>query len=452
MPILFPRCCSLVACATLAIAAPQGKDPSFAADVEPVLKAKCVACHGATPKGKLDLRTLKSRLKGGKSGPALVPGKPEESLLYKRMSNGTMPPDKMAKDLAIELPTDAETEKIRAWIAEGAPGPVDVAPVTMVKEAEKAFWSFQPPVRPVVPAVKNATLVRNPIDAFLLRTLEEKGLKFSREADKLTLMRRVYLDLIGMLPTKAEIDEYMADRSPSAYEKLVDRLLGSAHFGERWGQHWLDLAGYSDSEGFGQDDGVRPYAWRYRDYVIRSLNADKPYTQFLTEQIAGDEMSDDWKKATQRPVPVRAGSVGGGGRVGVGDQATIDRIAATGFLRTAPDPTDSYERGLINERMNILADEVEILTSSVMGVTVGCARCHNHKYDPIPQRDYYRLSAILQASYNPYEWKTPNQRQPGLALEAERNEFEAHNAQLDAEIKKIQEQIAKATEPLKAQL
>lgn len=197
---------------------------------------------------------------------------------------------------------------------------------------------------------------------------------------------------------------------------------------------------------------MRPCAWRYRDYVIRSLNADKPYTQFLTEQIAGDEMSDDWKKATPRLVPVRAGSVGGGGRVGVADQATIDRIAATGFLRTAPDPTDSYERGLINERMNILADEVEILTSSVMGVTVGCARCHNHKYDPIPQRNYYRLSAILQASYNPYEWKTPNQRQPGLALEAERNEFEAHNAPLDAEIKKIQEQIAKATEPLKAQL
>lgn len=401
-----------------------------------VFQARCVRCHGGLAKeGGLDLRTLESRLKGGTSGPALVPGKPEESLLYKRMANGTMPPGKMAKDLAIELPTDAETAKIRGWISEGAPGPKEDRPAAMVKDSDKAFWSFQPPVRSAVPSVKNKTLVRNPIDAFLLRKLEDKGLKFSPEADKLTLMRRVYLDLIGMLPAKGEIDAYVADGSPDAYEKLVERLLASTHYGERWGQHWLDLAGYSDSEGFGQDDGVRPYAWRYRDYVIRSLNADKPYSQFVTEQIAGDELADDWKKAK-----------------GVADQATIDRIAATGFLRTAPDPTDSNERGLINERMNVLADEVEILTSSVMGVTVGCARCHNHKYDPIPQRDYYRLSAILQAAYDPYEWKTPNQRQVGLALEAERQEIDAHNAPLEAQIAKLQAQIDRAVEPMKLQL
>ena len=521
----------LVACAALALAAPA-KDPSFAADVEPVLKAKCVACHGATPQAKLDLRsaegvlkggnsgpvvvpgaaekslmmtkvvtgqmppgkvkltdaeideirgwidrtlpaeaknsapvvterealavlqarcvrchgglakeggldlrTLESRLKGGKSGAALVPGKPEESLLYKRMANGTMPPDKMAKDLAIELPTDAETAKIRSWIAEGAPAPKTETPVAMVKESDRTFWSFVPPVRPATPAVKYKALVRNPIDAFLLRRLEEKGLKFSPEAGKLTLMRRVYLDLTGMLPTKAEIDAYVADESPEAYEKMVDRLLASPQYGERWAQHWLDLAGYSDSEGFGQDDGVRPYAWRYRDYVIRSLNADKPYTQFLMEQIAGDEMSDDWKKAK-----------------GAVDQATVDRLAATGFLRTAPDPTDSNERGLITERMNVLADEVEILTSSVMGVTVGCARCHNHKYDPIPQRDYYRLSAILQAAYDPYEWKGPSQRQAPLAMEQERKEAYQHNAYLETQIAKVQDQLAKITEPARAKL
>ncbi len=532
MPKLSARTLLLIACGTVAFAAPPARDPSFVTDVAPLLKAKCVACHGAVPQGRLDLRTsetvlkggasgpvvvpgvaekslmiakvvtgqmppgkvkltdaeidvirgwidrtlpaeaktdapavtelevtavlqarcvrchgglakeggldlrtLESRLKGGKSGPALVAGKPAESLLYKRMANGTMPPDKMAKDLAIELPSDAETEKIRSWIMAGAPGPKVETPVAMVKESDKTFWSFVPPVRPTVPTVKNQALVKNPIDAFLLRKLEAKGMKFSPEADKLTLMRRAYIDLIGMLPTKAEIDEYMSDASPKAYEKLVDHLLASKHYGERWGQHWLDLAGYSDSEGFGQDDGVRPFAWRYRDYVIRSLNADKPYTQFLKEQIAGDELSDDWKKAK-----------------GVTDQATIDRLAATGFLRTAPDPTDSNERGLISERMNILADEVEILTSSVMGVTVGCARCHNHKYDPIPQRDYYRLSAILQAAYNPYEWKTPNQRQPALALEEERKESEAFNAPIEAEMAKIQDQIAKATDPMKAQL
>jgi mono/diheme cytochrome c family protein len=401
-----------------------------------VFQARCVRCHGGLQKsGGLDLRTLESRLKGGKSGPALVPGKPEESLIYKRMANGTMPPDKLAKDLAIELPTEAETAKIRAWIAEGAPGPVAEPAVAMVKESDKTFWSFQPPVRPAVPAVKNAALVKNPIDAFLLRKLEEKGLKFSPEASKLTLMRRVYLDLIGMLPTQAEIGEYLADQAPNAYEKLVDRLLASQHYGERWGQHWLDLAGYSDSEGFGQDDGVRRYAWRYRDYVIRSLNADKPYTQFLTEQIAGDEMSSDWKKTAK-----------------IADQATIDRLAATGFLRTAPDPTDSNERGLITERMNVLADEVEILTSSVMGVTVGCARCHNHKYDPIPQRDYYRLSAILQAAYDPYEWKGPSQRQPGLAIEEEWKRVETNNAPVQAQITKIQDQIAALLDPARTQI
>ena len=158
-------------------------------------------------------------------------------------------------------------------------------------------------------------------------------------------------------------------------------MLASKHYGERWGQHWLDLAGYADSEGFGQDDGVRPYAWRYRDYVIRSLNSDKPYDQFITEQLAGDELSDDWKQAK--------GNV---------SQEVLDRLAATGFLRETPDQTNSEERALIAERMNIVADEVEVMSSSLMGLTVGCARCHNHKYDPIPQRDYYRLSAVLQAA------------------------------------------------------
>ncbi len=407
-------------------------------EVLSILQARCVRCHGGLAKqGGLDLRTMESRLKGGKSGPALVPGKPEASPMYTRVAAGQMPPDKMAKDLAIELATDGETEKIRAWIAAGAPGPqpeISTAPV--VKEDDRKFWSFQPPVRPSVPQVKNQALVRNPIDAFLLQKLEEKKLKFSPEASRLALMRRVDLDLVGMVPSKAEIDEYLADKSPNAYEKLVDRLLASQHYGERWGQHWLDIAGYADSEGFGQDDGVRPFAWRYRDYVIRSLNTDKPYTQFLTEQIAGDELSDDWKKLKGKAA----------------DLALVDRIAATGFLRTTPDQTNSNERALINERMNIVADEVEVLTSSVMGLSVGCARCHNHKYDPIPQRDYYRLSSILQAAYNPYEWKPPNQREFDLATEAERKDVSAHNGPLEAEIKKLQDQIDKESETFKLQL
>lgn len=396
-------------------------------EVLAILQARCMICHGGLKQqGGLDLRTMAGRLKGGKNGPALVPGKPEASPMYARVANGQMPPAAMAKDLAVELPTDAETAVIKAWIAAGAPGPEPSAPArdAVVAEKDRDFWSFQPPKRPAVPTVRHQSSVLNPIDAFLLQKLEQKGLAYSREADSLALLRRIYLDLTGMLPTPAEIDAYRQDTKPGAYERAVERLLASPHYGERWGQHWLDLAGYSDSEGFGQDDGVRPYAWRYRDYVIRSINADTPYDRFITEQIAGDELSADWKQAK-----------------GVGSQAMIDRLAATGFLRATPDQTDSNERALIAERMNIVADEVEVLASSVMGVTVGCARCHNHKYDPIPQRDYYRLSAILQAAYDPYEWKTPKSRQVDLALESERQGIEQNNAPIQAELKKIQAQI-----------
>ena len=406
-------------------------------DARAVFQARCVTCHGGLRKeGGLDMRTVASRLKGGKSGPALVPGRPEESLLYKRIVNGQMPPDAMAKDLAVELPTPNETEIVRAWIAGGAkePGPVEIAADAVVKKDARKFWSFQPPVRPAVPKVKNQALVKNPIDAFLLQKLESKGLSYAKDAGKLALARRIYLDLVGLPPTKAQLNNFLNDKSSDAYEKLVDELLASPQYGERWGQHWLDLAGYSDSEGFGQDDGVRPFAWRYRDYVIRSLNSDKPYNQFLTEQIAGDEISNDWKTAK------------------TGSQDMIDRLAATGFLRTVPDPTNSNERGLIAERMNIVADEVEVLASSVMGLTVGCARCHNHKYDPIPQRDYYRLSAILQGAYDPYEWKSPNKREFPLALESELEEARKINEPLQAELNRIQEETRKIFEPFKNKL
>ena len=419
----------------LAAAPSPVEAPPAEPEVLAILQARCMVCHGGLKQqGGLDLRTMASRLKGGKNGPALVPGKPEQSPMYARIVAGQMPPAAMAKDLAVELPTDAETEKIKAWIASGAPGPEAAAaipPSEAIPAAAGKFWSFQPPVRPAVPHVKNQAAVRNPVDAFLLQKLEAKGFGYSPEADKLTLMRRVYLDLTGTLPATAGIDAYQKDTQPGAYERLVDSLLQSARYGERWGQHWLDLAGYSDSEGFGQDDGVRPFAWRYRDYVIRSLNSDKPYDRFLTEQIAGDELSDDWKKTTG----------------GTANQELIDRLAATGFLRATPDQTNSNERALIAERMNIVADELEVLTSSVMGLTVGCARCHNHKYDPIPQRDYYRLSAIIQAAYDPYEWKPPNQREPELALESERKAYDESSAPLEADIKRLQKEIEALVAP-----
>jgi cytochrome c553 len=405
-------------------------------DVRAIFQARCVHCHGAEEqRGGLDMRTVESRLKGGKSGPGLVPGKPEESLIYRHIADGVMPPQRMAKLAAIELVTSSEQEKIRQWIAAGAPGPQAVDDsADQVAEADKQFWSFQPPVRPAVPSVAHSDQVRNPIDAFVLRRLEEKGLSYTEEADRLALMRCVSLDLTGLLPTADEVTAYLADRSPDAYERLVDRLLASPHYGERWGQHWLDLAGYADSEGFGQHDPVRPYAYRYRDYVIRSLNADKPYTEFLTEQIAGDEMSDDWKNAN-----------------GTASQEVIDRLAATGFLRTGPDPTASYEAGLLAERVEVVAQELVVLTSGVMGVTVGCARCHDHKYDPIPQRDYYRLRAILQAAYDPYEWKIPKNRRLKLGTEEEWKTVREHNAPLEIDIEKLEKTIEGAVAPFRSQ-
>lgn len=419
-------------------AAPSAEAAVSETEVRAILQVRCVVCHGKSrQEGGLDLRTLASRLKGGKSGPAVVPGKPEESLIYKRMANGEMPPAKLSFNVAVQIATPVEIEKVKGWIAAGAPGAAGAAisKAKTVTDEDRKFWSFQSPKRPEVPKVNHADLVRNPVDAFLLAKLEAKGLTYSAETNRITLMRRAYLDLIGMPPTPAQVTGFMKDSSTGAYERMIDGLLASPQYGERWGQHWLDIAGYSDSEGFGQDDGVRAYAWRYRDYVIRSLNADKPYTQFLTEQIAGDEVSADWKEAK-----------------GVGSQGMIDRLAATGFLRTVPDQTNAPERALIAERMNIVADEVEVLASSVMGLTVGCARCHDHKYDPIPQRDYYRFSAILQAAYDPYDWHAPKKREFDLALESERGEAEKHNAPVRAEMKKLEEQIAKLALPYRKQL
>ena len=422
----------------MAAAKPKGHALAVTEDeILPIFQVRCLECHGKRQQlAGLDLRTPASRLKGGKSGPGFVPGKPEESLIVKRIESGAMPPVDMLRDHAVRPPTASEVDKIKAWIAAGAPAAVanrvvaaDHAPIT---DKDRQFWSFQPPKRTEPPQAKARERVRNPIDAFLLAKLEAKGLGYAPEADRLRLMRRAYIDLIGMPPTPAEVDSYRFDSRTDAYERLVDRLLESPHYGERWGRYWLDLAGYSDSEGFGQDDGVRPFMWRYRDYVVRAFNSDKPYTKFLTEQIAGDELAP-WRDA--KPVT----------------QDLVDRVAATGFLRTVPDPTNATERAFIQERMNILADEVEVLTSSVMGLTIGCARCHNHKYDPIPQRDYYRFSAILQTSFDPYDWLSPRKREIGLAPEAELADYEAHNQPIEAESKRLQDRLDALAKPYREQ-
>jgi len=419
-------------------------------DVLPIFQTRCVLCHGKRrQEGGLDLRTQASRLKGGKSGPALVPGKPDESLILKRITSGEMPPPKMLFEYAVRPPTSSEVETLRKWIASGSPRVAKEDPASndqsdpLIREEDREFWSFRPPLRPDIAKVVNSESVRTPIDAFILQKLEAKNLAFSPEADQLKLMRRAYLDLIGMPPKPAEIEAYLADPRSDAYERMVDALLDSPHYGERWGQYWLNAAGYSDSEGIIDEDLIRPHAWRYRDYVVRSFNQDKPYDQFLLEQIAGDELVDYKKSKKITP-------------------ELLDKLTATGFLRMVPDGTYSPANSSVSERLNVIADETEVLSSAVLGLTMGCARCHNHKYDPIPQRDYYRFTAILQTAYDPFDWMIPASKNPyklkyptrhlDLGLESERQAVADHNLPLEQELKRLEAILETTARPYRARL
>ncbi|PYV36368.1 MAG: hypothetical protein DMG06_30890 [Acidobacteria bacterium] len=334
-------------------------------------------------------------LKGGKSGPIIVPGKPDESLIIQKIRSGEMPPKKRMLEMGVKPITPSETERLARWIAQGVPeGNVapDVAttePDSLVSDKDRQFWAFQPPRPVVVPSVSHAAPVRNPIDAFVLAKLEEKGLTLSPEADRLTLIRRACFDLTGLPPEPDEVQSFLQDQDPRAYEKLIDRLLASPRYGERWGRYWLDVAGYADSEGGKLSaDHPRPVAYRYRDYVIRSFNADKPYDRFLLEQIAGDELID------YENAPVIT-------------QEIMDSLIATGFLRLGPDSTSEREVNFVEDRLDVISDEIDVFSSGVLGLTIKCAKCHSHKYDPIPQRDYYRLAALFKGAYDEHDWLMP---------------------------------------------
>ena len=406
-------------------------------DVLPIFQARCVVCHGKREqRGGLDLRTREARLAGGDSGPGLVPGNPDGSLIIQKIEAGEMPPPDLQYDYAVRNPTDTEVATLRNWVLSGArPDPEETAtrdPVRHLPDADRRHWAFLPPERPAVPTVKDASMVSSPVDAFLLRKLEEKGLAYSAVAHPLTLLRRAHLDLTGMPPTPQDVERYLADDRPDRYRLLIDRLLDSPEYGERWARHWLDVAGYIDTEGFGEYAPRRQDAWRYRDYVIRAFDQDKPFEEFLTEQIAGDELAP-WKDQQVTP-------------------ELLERLAATGFMRTAPDPTWEIEFAFLAERMNVIADEVHIIGSGILGLTVGCARCHDHKFDPITHRDYYSLGAILQAAYDPYDWVQPKDRVLPIGLAGEKKEAEEFNAPLEAQIKRLEDSLAAAAAPYKAKL
>jgi hypothetical protein len=293
--------------------------------------------------------------------------------------------------------------------------------------------AFRPVARPSVPDVKGKA--RTDVDRFVLAALEAKGLSLNPEADRATLVRRVSFDLTGLPPTVAEIEQFLADKGPDAYEKMVDRYLASPHYGERWGKFWLDAAGYADSNGYFNADSDRPLAWKYRDYVVKSFNADKPYDRFVKEQLAGDEL---------------AGYVPGGDVT----PAMVEALTATHFLRNAPDGTgesDGNPDEVRTDRFTVLEGNVQNLMNCLLGLTVQCARCHDHKFEPLTQAEYYGLQALLFPVYNPEKWSKPNDRVVTVGTKAEVAEAVRKNQLIDRQVKAAKDGLAAFADPLREQ-
>jgi hypothetical protein len=322
-----------------------------------IVKARCLRCHSADKKrGELDLSQRAKALAGGELGPAFLPGKADASLLLKRVLAGEMPPQKKL--------ADAEIQQLKQWIDHGA-----VYPKTSLVDAPTSWWSLQPLSNPEVPVASGPhDWARNPIDCFIAAKLEKNGLRPSGEVDRASWLRRVSFDLIGLPPTPEELLAFLHDTRSGAYERQVDRLLASPAYGERWARHWLDVVRFADSHGY-ETNALRPNAWPYRDYVIRAFNRDVPYPQFVMEQLAGDTIPG----------------------------ADLLARAATGFLVAGAHDTVGIAtvEGMLQQRMDDLDDIVSNTAATFTGLTVGCARCHDHKFDPIPQRDYYRMQAIF---------------------------------------------------------
>ena len=430
--------------------ASQGGVPTVTQqEVIPLMLLHCTACHGQRiQEAGLDLRTKAAMLKGGKSGPAIVPGKPEESLIVQRIRAREMPPSEREVEASLRPMSARGLEQLVRWISLGAPEvngnnrDEENGSDPLVSEEDRRFWSFQPPKATVPPMPDSAgpSRLRNPVDAFIAARLQEKGLRLSPEADRLTLIRRASFDLTGLPPEPEEVRRFLADPDPAAYEALIERLLDSPRYGERWGRHWLDLVGYSD----------RRHAWRYRDYVIRSLNVGKPYDRFLLEQLAGDELVD----LSGQPVLTRE---------------AMDNLIATGFLRMVNDVTGNRLTNFVSHRIQVISEQIQIFSSSLLGLTVGCARCHNHKFDPIPQRDYYRLAALFKGAFDEHDWLPPaitdDPNRPMLAKETRELPFftpmanpfrlheesarrQSHNGRINGEIESLQAALKQKAKPV----
>lgn len=393
-----------VAALPAAVAAPV----DFTRDIQPIFAAHCLQCHGPEKhKGGLRLDHSASLQQGGDTGAAIVAGNAIDSKLFRLIAglekDSVMPPE--GPPLAT-----AQIALLRAWIEQGGTVPAfDAAPAPLQSD----HWSFQPVQRPVPPHVRDNAWVRQVPDAFVLARLEAEGVAPSPEAETSTLLRRLHLDLTGLPPTADEVDAFLADTRPEAYEALVDRLLASPHYGERWARHWLDLARYADSDGYEKDTG-RPYAYRYRDWVIDALNRDLPYDQFVIKQIAGDLL----------PNP------------------SLDDLLATGFHRNT---LTNKEGGVDQEEFRIaqVVDRTNTTGQVFMGLSVGCAQCHSHKYDPISQREYYQLFAFFNSGM---------ERDVPAATDAEQAAYREAKADFDRDLAEVDRQIAARAAQIQAGL
>jgi len=345
----------------------------FEKKVRPILVEHCYGCHSAAKKqrGGLALDTRNAIRQGGDTGPAVVPGNVADSLLLKAVRNL---PDGLKMPPRGKL-TDSAIADLEQWVKMGAPDPRHAGGAAVVKgidvNAGRTFWAFQPPVRRPIPEVKNAAWPRTDVDRFLLARLEASKIVPGADSDRTALLRRVYFDLVGLPPAPEQIDAFLGEKSAAAFEKVVDGLLASPHFGERWGRHWLDVARYADSSGGGRSL-LFPNAWRYRDYVINSLNRNRPYDRFIAEQIAGDLLP------YQTPEERR------------------DQVTATGFLALGPTNYEGQDKTVLE--MDVIDEQLDTIGRTFLGLTIGCARCHDHKFDPIPTRDYYALAGIFRST------------------------------------------------------
>ena len=398
----------------------------FNTRIKPILSQRCFKCHGNNPddlSGDLALTADYTIIKGGESGPAVDLASPENSLILEAINYESyeMPPDG-------KLPQD-QIDLLTTWVKLGIPwgDKIEIAQTKAVEpdstkreppvnEETKKWWSFQKVVRPEPPQVKNESWIKNDIDRFVLAKLEAAGLQPPPPASRATLIRRAYYDLTGLPPTPAEVEQFEDDSRPDAYERLIDRLLDSPHYGEKWGRHWLDLVRYAESNSF-ERDGTKPFVWRYRDYVIRSFNSDKPYDQFLLEQLAGDEL----------------------------DNVTNETLIATGYYRLGA--WDDEPADPLQAKYDDLDDILATTCQTTIGLTVNCARCHNHKIDPIPQKDYYRLLSMFNniRRYGIRAEETvldASVRTMGAAVsQADQQAYEANIADLQARIAAIEHRV-----------